>query len=412
MSFTSGRATFIKFTVSGTAPDNLESVLEILSKNKFKEVEIGTPDEVETGWITGEHLLDTQFSYEKNGFGDTLLFAMRMDSHKVPSDLKMAYKKISEQAAAEGNPSGFASRAQKKDAAEEADRQVHDDLAAGKFRKSTIIPLLWDLPTNTLYCGAATNKATEHLASLFRNSFSCDLDILSAGTLAGKIFRDSGKGRDYEDLKPSAFTKPPVGRVDSDSEVDSDSLRDSSAPVIPWVLQSTDLKDFLGNEFLFFLWHRSETEEGRVPVAQEEDQTPSEIYIAFDKQLDMDCAWSLTGKQTLRGDGPTRLAEAGQALKSGKWPRKAGLLMSDGEHQWELSLQADKMVVSGAALPEIPDAQSARELTEGRLLLIKKLSRVLDGMYQIFLEQRTSGSWPTQRSAIAKWIQTRKGYNQ
>ena len=66
----------------------------------------------------------------------------------------------------------------------------------------------------------------------------------------------------------------------------------------------------------------------------------------------MDCAWERTGKQTLRGENPTRLPEAADALATGKWVRKAGLILADAEHQWELTLQGDTMTVGAAALPE------------------------------------------------------------
>ena len=407
MSFTSGRVSFLRFRVTGDAPTAADdAALSILKEHAFKETDIGAPDEVEAGFITGEHIFDTQFTYEKNGFGQCLLFALRIDTHKVPAEIRQAYKKINEQAAAEGNPSGFASKAQKRDAADEASRQVHEDLAAGKFRRSKSVPILWDLKSKMLYCGASTNSAIEQISSRFRQAFACEVELLSAGTLAGHVFRNSGKGRDYEDLKPSAFTPPPEdARADAD---DADATpRDASIPVVPWVAQAVDLKDFLGNEFFFYLWHLTETADGRVPVATGQAEH-GEVFLAIDKQLDMDCAWGVKGKQTLRGDGPSRLAEAGEAMITGKWPRKMGLLLSDGEHQWELSLHADRMVVSGAAMPEIPDAQSPRELVEARVQLIRTLAQTLDGMYQAFLEHRTSSSWSTRRQAIEKWIRDRR----
>lgn len=413
MSFTSGRVSFVRFRVTGDAPAAADdTALSILKEHAFVETPIGAPDEIEAGFITGEHILDTQFTYEKNGFGQCLLFALRIDTHKVPAEIKQAYKKINEQAAAEGNPSGFASKTQKRDAADQASRQVHEDLAAGKFRRSKSVPILWDLKNKMLYCGAATNSAIEQISSRFRQAFACELELISAGTLAGHLFRHSGKGRDYEDLRPSAFTPPPAAtRRDAD---DADATpRDPSVPLVPWVAQAVDLKDFLGNEFFIYLWHLTESADGRIPTADgPSGATPAQVFLAIDKQLDMDCGWGVNGKQSLRGDGPSHLSEAGEALVTGKWPRKAGLLLSDGEHQWELTLHADRMAISGAAMPEIPEAQSPRELIEARLELIRALARTLDAMYQAFLDHRTRSSWPTRRQAIAQWIRERRKKHQ
>ena len=134
----------------------------------------------------------------------------------------------------------------------------------------------------------------------------------------------------------------------------------------------------------------------------------AEAFVAIDKTLDMDCAWGAAGKQSLRGDGPTRLVEAGDALLTGKWPRKLGLILSDGEHQWELTLQGDRMLVSAAALPEIEDAEGPRELTETRLLLTRRLSDTLDALYARFIALRSGSSWPATRESIGQWIKDRR----
>jgi hypothetical protein len=405
MAFDSGRVTYIRLAVSGDAPTQVdETALGILRDNAFQQTDIGAPDEVEVGWVTGEHMLDTRFSYEKNGFGQMLLMGMRLDTHKVPGDLKQAYKKINEQAAAEGNPSGFVSKAQRREAAEEAERQVKEELASGRFRRSKVVPVLWDLPRQQIYCGAATNTAIEQLSSLLRTSFSVEVQLISAGRLGGQLLRAQGKGRDFEDLKPSSFTSPPERARQAADEADGP--RDLAVPQVPWVVQAVDLKDFLGNEFLLWLWWHMESEEGQVPCVDGHGGQ-GRAYLAMDKALEMECAWGVGGKQTLRGEGPVRFREAGEALRMGKWPRKAGLVLSDGEHQWELTLQGDRMVVSSASMPEVPDAESPRELTEARLGLVRRLSDALDGMYTAFLQERAGSSWPTRRETIGRWVRER-----
>jgi hypothetical protein len=407
MPYSSGRLTFCRFAVTGDAPTSAdETAIAILNEHAFKETEIGAPDEVEAGFVTGEHILDTRFTYEKNGFGDALLFALRIDTHKIPGDLKQAYRKINENAAAMGNPSGFATKAQKKDAKEDAERQLREDLAAGKFRRSKMVQVLWDLPSQTIYVAATGNTVTEQLASLMKQAFAVDLQYQSAGTLAGRLLRGAGKGRDYEDLRPSAFTNPPPGATDAQDEAEyGDAPRDLNTPMVPWVVKSVDLKDFLGNEFLFWLWWTTETKEGTLNMTDEHGNK-REVFIAIDKALDMDCAWDAGGKQTLRGAGPTRLIEAGDALVTGKWPRKVGLILSDKEYQWELGFQGDMWAVSAALLPSPEDGagDSPREQLEYRLMVARTLAQTLEGMYRTFLNERVSAKWPAQRSAIRKWI--------
>ena len=417
MGFDSGRVTFSRFLVQGDAPPAVDDTfLSILSEARFRESDVGTPDEVEAGFTTGLHLFDTRFTYEKNGYGTSgsapgsapgsalALFALRLDTHKVPSDVKRAYRIMNEQAAASGNPTGFASKSEKREARETANEQVRAELASGKYRRSKIVPVLWDLAGGLLYCGATGTTVIEHLSRQMRQAFAVDLSNLSAGVLAGNLLKDVGRGRDYEDLHPSPFTAPPAERnaVEDDDDLPS---APSNLPVLPWLAKSVDLKDYLGNEFLMWLWWNGEKpgESGGLTTDS------GDIFVALDKALDMDCAWDRTGKQTLRGDNPTKLPEAGDALVTGKWPRKSGLIVADAEQQWELTLQGDQFVVSGAALPEPSDeAQTPREALERRLMQVTQLGATLDALYAAFLKRRTDGAWPTDRDAIKAWIKSRR----
>lgn len=405
MAFDTGRVTFTRFRIQGDAPTAVdETMLGILKESRFRESEIGTPDEVEAGFTTGLHLFDTQFDYSKNGYGHLAHFALRMDTHKVPGDVKKAYKVMNELSAAEGNPTGFASKSEKREAAETTKEQLREELASGKYRKSKIVPLLWDLKTQTLYCGANGTTVIEHLSRLMRQAFAVDLLNLSAGVLAGELIKAEGRSRDYEDLQPSAFTKPPADMRPADDEGNPPAVH-GDQPTLPWIAKSVDLKDYLGNEFLMWLWWNGEREgaTGGVQTAN-----GGEVFVALDQALDMDCAWEMTGKQTLRGDAPTRLPEAGDALKTGKWPRKVGLIVADNEYQWQLNLQGDQMTVGAAQLPEFDDASTPREVAERRFDLVTQMSATLDALYDTFLDKRAGGQWKGTREKIATWIKTRQ----
>ncbi len=403
MPFTSGRVTFCRFHVSGDSPPAVdETFLELLHEHRFRETEIGAPDEVEAGFVTAEHLFDTQFSFEKVAYGRYALFSLRIDTHKVPAEVKKAYQKMNEAAAASDSPTGFASKAEKREARELAGRQVSEDLAAGRFRKSRSVQVVWDLPGGTVYSANASNAVTEQLVRLMRQSFSVQLEPLSSGTLAGLLLSEQGRSRDYEDIAPSAFTPPPAETTRHDDDEEGGMPRPKGTPICPWVTKSIDLKDFLGNEFLTWLWWQQEAKEGVVETEQ------GELFITITKTLDMDCAWEVGGKQTLRCDKPTSLPEADDALRTGKWPRKVGLLLSDGEHHWELTLQGDALHASAAQLPDITDAQTDREVVEQRLALTGALSRSVNALYAAFLRQRTATGWAGKRETISAWIRQRR----
>ena len=57
------------------------------------------------------------------------MFSLRLDTHKVPAEVKRAYKKMNEAAAAAESPTGFASKREKREAAEAANDQARAELA-------------------------------------------------------------------------------------------------------------------------------------------------------------------------------------------------------------------------------------------------------------------------------------------
>jgi len=132
MGFASGSVSFKRFSVVGDHPASIEgSILDKLAANALKPTEMGIPEEVEYGWAGGRHVLDDQFGFDSNVFADALFFGLRIDTNKVPGDLKKAYQIMEETAVAAGNPSGFISKAQKKDVKDTVRQRWRMKCAAG-----------------------------------------------------------------------------------------------------------------------------------------------------------------------------------------------------------------------------------------------------------------------------------------
>src|SRR5688500_13250997 len=171
MGFASGSISFRRFAVVGEQPEQItQHLLDQLAEHALRADEIGLPSEVEYGWCGGRHLLDAQFSFENNVFNDALHFALRGDTNKVPGDLKRAYAMMEEEAVAATNPSGFISKNQKRDVKDIVSRKLDDELRSGRFRRSKLLPVLWDFQAQTLYC-AANGQNLEQLLELFERTF-------------------------------------------------------------------------------------------------------------------------------------------------------------------------------------------------------------------------------------------------
>src|SRR5215210_4890895 len=205
MGFASGSMSFRRFAVVGSGPAVPDqSLLDKLAEHALKPGEFGVPEEVEYGWGGGRHVLDGNFGFEHNVFADALHFALRVDTNKVPGDLKRAYQFMEEQAVAAANPSGFISKGQKRDVKDVVRRKVEEDVRSGRFRRTKTSPVLWDLPTQMLYC-AATHSVFEKLGELFERTFELKLVPVTAGSLALRLLEPRGRRRDYEDFRPTRF---------------------------------------------------------------------------------------------------------------------------------------------------------------------------------------------------------------
>src|SRR4051812_34910043 len=200
MGFASGTVSFRRFRVVGKSPKGVDqALLDKLEEHRIEPGEFGVPEEEEYGWCGGRHVLDANFSFEHNVFADALHFALRIDTNKVPGELKKAYQLMEEEAAAANNPSGFISKNQKKDVKDTIRQKLDEELRSGKFRRSKLLPMLWDLPNATLYC-SASGSAFEKLAEIFERTFKLELVPLSAGSLALRTLEPRGKRRAYEDF--------------------------------------------------------------------------------------------------------------------------------------------------------------------------------------------------------------------
>ena len=384
MGFASGSISFRRFAVVGDSPAAVDqSLLDKVAGHRLKVGEFGV-EEVEYGWGGGRHVLDGQFGFEQNVFADALHFALRVDTNKVPGDLKKAYQLMEEEAAAASNPSGFISKSQKRDVRDTVRRKVEEDVRSGRFRRSKLLPVLWDLPTQTLYCNAS-GASFEKLAELFERTFELKLLPITAGSLALRLLEPRGRRRDYEDFRPTRFVNGPEG--------------EGQVPDYPWTAKGPEPKDFLGNEFLLWLWHEADSRTGVIATESAGDVT---VYI--DRSLDLDCAYGQTGRDGLRGEGPSRSPEAKDALRTGKVPRRAGLIVEAAGHQYSLTLNPEAMAVGSLKMPDVEEAESPRVVFEERVAMLRDLGRSLDALFDTFLKVRAASAWEGYTSGVRRWI--------
>jgi hypothetical protein len=382
MGFFTGRVTFWRFKIDGRrtnifGPEHLERLAEFQAGKQ----RIASSDGIEVGWTAGEHILDTDFQLEKNIINDTLNFELRVDTEKLPNDLFRAYYAVELKALSANNPSGFPSARQKREAKEIARERLEMEAKDGRYKRRKCLPVLWDSKSNELLFGSTSVTHIDRLVSLFHQTFGLELEAMTSGRRAYQLAEARQQTRTVDDSGPSAF----VPGVTPDD--------------VAWIADDSS-RDFLGNEFLLWLWFNSEGESDTIKVA---DNTEVTYMIA--RTLTLECPRGQTGHETITHEGPSRLPEAKRAIQSGKLPRKLGLTLIRHDDQFELTLNAETLAVGGGKLPNPPeDINTPAARLNDRVDKLRDLIEALDLLYDAFGQTRFGSKWADTLPRIQKWL--------
>jgi hypothetical protein len=382
MSFLNGRVTALRFKVDGPNPRLFtEEHLERLDNFRAGRQRIASADGVEVGWAAGDHILDTDFQPGKNIVNDALCFELRVDTDKLPSDLMKAYIEVELKALSKDNPSGYPSARQKKEARETAKERLEEEAKDGRFKKRKCIPVMWDAVSNEVLFGATSFTHIDRLVSLFQQTFGYSLDAMTAGKRAHSI---ADSIQTIDEAKTSAFI-PGVSPSD-----------------VAWVVDDTS-RDFLGNEFMLWLWFIADAVDDTVKASD-----GSEITFMLARKLALECPNGQTGTDGFAHEGPSRLPEAKRAIQSGKLPRKCGLTLVRHGDQYELTLHAETFAIGSAKLPPMPeDVTESRAMLETRVAQIRDLLDTVDHLYATFLGIRFGTTWTADvLPKMQRWLQS------
>ncbi len=385
MAFASGSITFKRFFINGPGQPRVdEPLLEQLAARAIGADSVRTADKTEIGWTSGEHILDTRFDFGKNAIADGLYMALRIDTNKPPGDLVHSYKRINEQAMLEASGRDFLSKAERREAREQALSRADKEARSGTFRRMKEVPVFWDLKRKEAWLGAAGSAVVDHFALLFRETFDRSVVAASAGEMAARWSALAGESRTFDDCEPALFINPPDGA-------------ETRTDVLP--INEGRSRDFLGTEWLTWLWYASHVESPEITT-----QIGQSITVLFEKSLQLECAFKMTGNVSIQAEGPTRSREAVVALAGGKRPVRAGLQLAAHGEPFGLSLRADGMNYSSVQLPPPEDVSGPRVVFEERIAKVRDLIDAVGELYIAFLKRRLSNRWPQTLSAMRNWI--------
>jgi len=383
MGFLAGRMSFDRFRIVSPkvrkfGPEHVE----ILEQYAISQVEATSASEASLGFLAGSHLLDEDFRPEKNMLAHALHFGIRIDTNKVPAALRKAWLEMELAATAADNPSGKANRAQRKQAKEAVETRCEEEAASGKYRRMQQFPVLWDARPGVLYLGSSGSAAGEPCLALLAQAFDLSLERLTAGRLADQWAENNKHAGELENVVPSVFHA------------------DEPEAQIAWLRGSSGNLDFLGNEFLVWLWWSLETNSDAIALGDK-----SEVVGMLNRTLSLECPRAESGKETITAESPVRLPEAMRAISSGKLPRKSGLLLVRQGVQHEFVLQAETLAVGGAKIQLAESGNSADTgEDDDRIEGLRHLSETIDLLFGAFCQQRLTKAWTRELEQIRTWL--------
>ncbi|MFK7873353.1 MAG: hypothetical protein AB8C84_09320 [Oligoflexales bacterium] len=167
--------------------------------------------------------------------------------------------------------------------------------------------------------------------------------------------------------------------------------------------QVADAKNYLGNEFLAWLWYSAEKSQCEYPMGSGQKT----VRFWVDDRLLMESSRYKGHTQLLTGGVPSKSREAAVALANGRIVKEMRLgLHVKSVGDFSVLLKGETLEPASLRLPALPE-QEENEL-DSRMALVEVFSQALDILFSEFMKVRVSHSWvESVLPQMRDWIQTR-----
>ena len=165
-------------------------------------------------------------------------------------------------------------------------------------------------------------------------------------------------------------------------------------------------KRFVGQEFLTWLWYKSEERGGAINLPGTGD-----IQVVFEKHMLLESGEGEAHEKLICKGLQAELQEARTGLRMGKKLEQARVFLAIGEYEFRFTLTATLFEFRNVVLPKTltPGEESSdRVAQEGRVLeklgMAEEAKRTIDRLFRVFLKIRVGDEWPAELDRIRAWI--------
>lgn len=344
--FTKGTATVRRAFAMGPVPER-ERVQEGLTKDRFRPFGDGS-DEKTFGWAHWGNI-EKPADLDTSEVEDCYLFAMRVDTRRVPGSLlKLRLNDAIEKA-------GFMDKKAKADLKAEIKAELLQEIVPTP--KS--VEVAWDFKHGVVYTSATSKSDWSDLAELFSKTWNIDLMPMAPLGLSGHLVKPVLHSQ-LKELEPIDFSEEGSGFVGDNSLA------------------------FLGTEFGAWLWHQATVHGGTSGV--EEDETS----LLLEDAMQLISSRGDVQEATLKRGNPSESGAAFEALRQGMRVVRMKFSLKEGESEWVGSLVTPTLDISGLKIPMPKEMVAYRpaNIAQARLEALKAFFSAFDGRYKSFLAQR------------------------
>jgi recombination associated protein RdgC len=166
-------------------------------------------------------------------------------------------------------------------------------------------------------------------------------------------------------------------------------------------------KRFLGQEFLTWLWYKSEQRGGTVELPEHGD-----ITVVFEKHMLLEYGEADFNERLVCSGLQTELKEARTGLRTGKKLEQARVQIINQDYEYNVTLGATLFEFRNIRVPKtatstwessMSDAETEGMILE-RVFLFEELTRIIHDLFRLYLSTRLSGNWKEELTSIRNWV--------
>ena len=355
MGLLQGSFTFSRFHVEGQLPQAfLHFINSRIKAGSYKE-SIKSTEEKTMGWVSLTDALDTDFKEANYALGDYLIFSLRIDRKLIsPKLMKIKLMEEERRLVAESGKDRI-----NKQTSSAMKEKVKMELLKRIDAIPSFYDVCWAVGKNTVYFSSLADRSADDFVDLFKKTFSLNL-------------------RRFLPQENDLIIKTP---------------------------ESAEAAALIGREFLTWLWFKSEERNGRIKLTNGKE----EVELHFLKRIVLEAGEGEYSQGVVCHGIHAELKEGKEAIRLGKKVKEAGIKLIHDKNEWEFTFKADSFHFQSLKLPAAGWQETPQDNEGGlleRIYLIENAVKMMDSLYEIFLQIRYSPQWKEKETKLlTKWLE-------